>query len=149
MPEELHVALDVNGLGEWVADSIPDSFTIMTDDEVNTNLSFGVDSRIEITRLNGIIRRLTNGYNNTLRNAVERTEEHDGCRAGKYDFINGINFSWRPTRTTVRIVGSVNNVVVSNPFGDSDSDDAFTEWVTEDLPTYIDGEYVEWEVTRD
>lgn len=147
MPDELHVALDVDGLGEWVADSIPESFTILTDDEVSSTFSYSESAQTEVRRLNSIIRRLTSGYNNTLRNAVDRTNEHDGCDEGKFDFINGINFSWRPVRVDLKIVGTVRNVSISNPFGSDD--DGMDDRVTSELPSYIEGEYVDWEVGRD
>lgn len=146
MPDELHVALDVNGLGEWVADSLPESFTILTDDEVRDQFPYSEAAQVEINRLNSVIRRLTNGYNNTLRNAVERTYEHDGCSEGKFDFINGINFSWSPNCVDLKIVGTVRNMTISNPF--DSGDEGVGGRVTNELPSYIDGEYVDWEVER-
>lgn len=150
MPEELHVAYDVNGLGQWVADSIPDSFTIMTDDEVDANPHFGIDSRIEIIRLNSIIRRLTNGYNNTLRNAVERTDEHDGCNEGKFDFINGINFSWRRNPINFKVEAVVSLDGVGNPFGADDIDSDDSERIIDGgLPTRdIDGGWIDWDISQ-
>lgn len=150
MPEELHVALDVNGLGQWVADSIPDSFTIPTDDEVNSNGYYGDESRAEIKRLTSIIRRLTSGYNNTLRNAVEQTDEHDGCNEGKFDFINSINFSWRRNPIKFKVEAVVSLDGVSNPFGADDIDSDESERIIDGglPPRDIEGGWIDWDISQ-
>ena len=65
----------------------------------------------------------------------------------KFDFINGINFSWRPSRVDLKIVGTVRNMTIFNPFGSDE--DGMDDRVTSELPSYIEGEYVDWEVERD